>query len=50
MFLKNCWYVAAWSKDIDRELKAETFLDNNIVFYRQEDGQPVALELSLIHI
>lgn len=49
MFLKNCWYVAAWSKDIDRELKAETFLDNNIVFYRQEDGQPVALENACPH-
>ena len=49
MFLKNCWYVAAWSKDIGRELKAETFLGENIVLYRQTDGTPVALEDACPH-
>lgn len=49
MFLRNCWYVAAWSKDIGRELKAETYLGENIVFYRQQDGTPVALENACPH-
>ncbi|WP_371169333.1 Rieske 2Fe-2S domain-containing protein [Aliiroseovarius sp. 2305UL8-7] len=49
MFLRNCWYVAAWSKDIGRELKAETFLGENVVLYRQQDGRPVALENACPH-
>ncbi|WP_435229359.1 Rieske 2Fe-2S domain-containing protein [Pseudopelagicola sp. nBUS_20] len=49
MFLKNCWYVAAWSNDIGRELTAETFLGENIVLYRQKDGTPVALENACPH-
>ncbi|QBY01368.1 aromatic ring-hydroxylating dioxygenase subunit alpha [Rhodophyticola sp. CCM32] len=49
MFLKNCWYVAAWSKDIGREMMAETFLGENIVLYRKEDGTPVALENACPH-
>ena len=49
MYLRNCWYVAAWSKDIGRSLKAETFLGEKIVLYRQEDGTPVALEDACPH-
>jgi len=49
MFLKNTWYVAAWSKDIGRTLTAETFLGENVVLYRREDGAPVALEDACPH-
>ena len=49
MYLKNCWYVAAWSKDIGRELRAETFLGENVVLYRRQDGAPVALEDACPH-
>lgn len=49
MFLRNCWYVAAWSKDIDRSMKAETFLGEDIVLYRKEDGTAVALENACPH-
>ncbi len=49
MFLRNCWYVAGWSKDVGRELAAETFLGEQIVFFRQEDGTPVALEDACPH-
>ena len=49
MFLRNCWYVAARSKDVGRELKAETFLGENVVLYRQENGAPVALEDACPH-
>ena len=49
MYLKNAWYVAGWSKDFDRTLKAETFLGEEIVIYRREDGAPVALEDACPH-
>ena len=49
MFLKNCWYVAGWSADYGRALKAETYLGENIVIYRTEDGRPVALENACPH-
>ena len=49
MFLKNCWYVAGWSNDYGRELKAETYLGENIVIYRTEAGEPVALENACPH-
>lgn len=42
-FVKNGWYVAAWSHEICRTLLARTILNEQIVFYRREDGQPVAL-------
>ena len=44
MFLKNCWYVAAWSRDVGRELFGRVLLNEYIVLYRKEDGTPVALE------
>ena len=44
MFLKNCWYVAGWSKDIGRELLGRVLLNEYVVLYRKEDGTPVALE------
>ena len=49
MFLRNTWYVAGWSKDFGRELRAETYLGERIVFYRKQDGTPVALEDACPH-
>ena len=49
MYLKNCWYVAGWSKDYGRELKAEKYLGENIVIYRKQDGTPAALEDACPH-
>lgn len=49
MYLKNAWYVAGWSRDYSRGLKPETFLGENIVFFRKEDGQAVALEDACPH-
>jgi len=43
MFLKNCWYVAAWSSEIGRTLLERQICDESIVFYRTENGDPVAL-------
>ncbi|MEM0936301.1 MAG: aromatic ring-hydroxylating dioxygenase subunit alpha [Pseudomonadota bacterium] len=49
MFLKNAWYVAAWSSEVGRNLKAVTYLSENIVLFRTEDGAPAALEDACPH-
>lgn len=49
MFLKNCWYVAGWSKDYEHKLKPQKLLGENIVFYRTSDGTPAALEDACPH-
>ena len=49
MYLRNCWYVAGWSRDFDRSLKPRMFLGENVVFYRKADGSPVALEDACPH-
>ncbi len=43
MFLKDCWYVAAWSSEIGREPFARRLLDEPVVLYRTADGKPTAL-------
>ncbi|HZZ03918.1 aromatic ring-hydroxylating dioxygenase subunit alpha [Paraburkholderia sp.] len=42
-FVKNAWYVAAWSNDVGRQLLARTILGEQVVLYRREDGTPAAL-------
>lgn len=49
MFLKNSWYVAGWSKDYQKKLRAQMLLGEKIVFYRRLDGNPVALEDACPH-
>lgn len=49
MFLRNCWYVAGWSRDYQHSLKPQMLLGENIVFYRQANGDPVALEDACPH-
>ena len=44
MFLRNHWYVAAWSEDLGRAPIARVMLGEAIVLYRAEDGRAVALE------
>lgn len=44
MFLRNCWYVAAWSRDIGHEPFARTILGEEILFFRQGSGPIVAME------
>ncbi|MGR6433059.1 aromatic ring-hydroxylating dioxygenase subunit alpha [Rhizobium sp. PAMB 3174] len=43
-FVRNAWYVAGWSKEIDAELRRFTILDEHIVMFRKSDGSVVALE------
>lgn len=41
-FLRNCWYVAAWSREVGRWLTARTILEEKVVLYRTEGDEVVA--------
>jgi vanillate O-demethylase monooxygenase subunit len=50
MFLKSCWYVAGWTRDLPaNQLLACTIADDSIVVYRKHDGSVVALEDRCCH-
>jgi phenylpropionate dioxygenase-like ring-hydroxylating dioxygenase large terminal subunit len=49
VFLKNCWYIAARSRDIGQSLVARTMLKENVVLYRQSDDSVVVLEDACPH-
>jgi phenylpropionate dioxygenase-like ring-hydroxylating dioxygenase large terminal subunit len=49
MYLKNCWYVAAWSHEVQTELFSRTILNTPIVLYRDSRGQMVALDDRCCH-
>lgn len=42
--VRNAWYVAAWSREIDDELRRFTILGDHILLYRRKDGTVAALE------
>jgi phenylpropionate dioxygenase-like ring-hydroxylating dioxygenase large terminal subunit len=42
-FLRNTWYVAAFDKEVSRELFARDILGESILMYRKEDGTAVAV-------
>jgi phenylpropionate dioxygenase-like ring-hydroxylating dioxygenase large terminal subunit len=44
MFLKNYWYVAAWSNEIERQPLGRILLNEPVVFFRKQDGTVAALE------
>ncbi|GGB94687.1 (2Fe-2S)-binding protein [Novosphingobium endophyticum] len=41
--LKNAWYAATWSHDLDDEPLSRTFHEQPVVIYRGEGGKPIAL-------
>ena len=43
MYQRNAWYVAALSRDVDRELRRRVIMDEAILLYRTEAGEVVAL-------
>lgn len=50
MYVKNCWYVAAWHYEIvDQALFKCTILNQPIVVYLKDDGQYVAMEDRCCH-
>src|SRR5581483_232364 len=48
-FIFNEWYVAAFSREIDRTLRKRKILGRNIVLFRTRAGSPVALEDRCAH-
>lgn len=48
-FVRNQWYVAAYGREVGRELLARTILGEPIVFYRTGDGDVVALADRCVH-
>jgi phenylpropionate dioxygenase-like ring-hydroxylating dioxygenase large terminal subunit len=45
MFLRNCWYVAAWDHElIDGVLLPRTLLNDRVVLYRGDSGAVAALQ------
>lgn len=42
-FLRNVWYVSAWDDEVGRSLLGRKILEEAVVFYRREDGTPVAM-------
>ena len=44
-FLVNCWYVAAWSHELnDGRLLARTILGEPVLLYKGDSGKVTALE------
>ena len=48
-FLKNAWYVAAWSYEVKKELFERTIIGESILFYRKENNQAVAINNACPH-
>jgi vanillate O-demethylase monooxygenase subunit len=49
MFLKNAWYVAAWSHELGDKPLAIKVLGEHIVLYRKQNGAVAALEDACPH-
>ncbi|MGO9454588.1 MAG: Rieske 2Fe-2S domain-containing protein [Candidatus Binataceae bacterium] len=50
MFVRNCWYMAGWSRDFTADnLASVTMLNEPIVIYRTSDGTPAALQDRCCH-
>ncbi len=48
-FIKELWYTAAWAEDVTRIPLGRTIVDEHIVLYRDEAGQPIALSDTCPH-
>lgn len=50
VFLKNCWYVAAWDHElVDGTKLARTILETPVVLFRGEGGRYIALDDRCCH-
>ena len=49
MFLKDFWYVAGFPDEFDAKLVARTFLNENVVLFRNSEGDMVAFEDRCAH-
>ena len=45
MFIRNCWYVAAWDQEVPHDgLFHRTLLNEPVLLYRDTQGRVVALD------
>jgi len=49
MFLRNGWYAAIWSNDLQARPVGRTFLNEKVVLFRNGRGQAAALEDCCCH-
>ena len=49
LFVRNAWYVAAWAHELARTPLARTIMNEEIVFFRKQDGAPAAIEDRCCH-
>src|SRR5262245_33782033 len=49
MFLRNYWYVAAFSHEVEQEPLTRTLLNQQVVLYRTRRGDVAALEDCCAH-
>ena len=42
-YLRNAWYVAAWSSEVGRGLFERTILEQPVLLYRKENGEVAAI-------
>jgi len=44
VYVRNAWYVTAWSTEVSRQPVRRTVCEIPVTLYRRRDGSPVALE------
>jgi phenylpropionate dioxygenase-like ring-hydroxylating dioxygenase large terminal subunit len=49
MFLRNGWYAAIWSRDLNEQPVGRTFLNEKVVLFRNDRGEVGALEDRCCH-
>jgi vanillate O-demethylase monooxygenase subunit len=42
-YLRNAWYVAAWSSEVGRRPLERTILEQSVLLYRKENGEAAAI-------
>lgn len=48
-YIRESWYPASWADELGSEPLARKFLDEDIVLYRTDEGEPVALANACPH-
>jgi phenylpropionate dioxygenase-like ring-hydroxylating dioxygenase large terminal subunit len=48
-YLRNCWYVAAWSSEVEKTIVSCVVLEEPIVLFRKANGEIAALEDRCAH-
>lgn len=50
LYVKNCWYVAAWCNEVEvHQMHAITIANRPVLVYRKEDGELVAMADQCCH-